>query len=149
MSRTQKVWNQPGEAVNERPFQVRSIPASMMAAAWPARRVWPLRARSTRARKARPQSATLAGWSQSPSKFVDLPDGTRDGPDPPSSICARTVEPVPPDPDRQRSPNSRPRHDDTSWVAVSRCLVQSASSKGVAAVFTGDLWVTYPCLLYT
>src|ERR1035437_9981954 len=28
--------------------------------------------------------------------------------------------------------------------AVSRCLVQSASSKGVAAVFTGDLWVTYP-----
>ncbi len=82
MSRTQKVWNQPGEAVNERPFQVRSIPASMIAAASPARRVWPWRARSTRTRRARPQSARLAGWSQSPSDIVDLSDGSRDGPVP-------------------------------------------------------------------
>ena len=79
MSRTQNVWNQPGEAVNERPFQVRSIPASMMAAASPARRVWPLRARSTRASMARPQSARFAGWSQSPSDIVDLSDGPERG----------------------------------------------------------------------
>ena len=71
-SRSQNVWNQRSEAVKERPFQVRSMPASMTAPASPGSESGPNQARLARATTARPQSTRLAGWSQSASDIGDL-----------------------------------------------------------------------------